>query len=170
MIDKSKVLKNRDAVTNHEREGFKENNTVFGKILQGRLPASIVYEDENLLALKDISPASDVHYLIIPKEHITDYEALRLRHKKMLEDMVVLANALYKVETGESGEAAREERVLNLGFHRPPLTKVYHHLHLHVIWSMPAKNRWKRLLFPIGYGKHYKSPEYVIQNLPEEKS
>eukprot|EP00924_Labyrinthula_sp_SR-Ha-C_P002860 maker-scaffold_13-snap-gene-9.51-mRNA-1 protein AED:0.29 eAED:0.29 QI:117/1/1/1/1/1/2/459/166 len=166
MIDKSKVLKNRDAATNHERDGFNKNKTVFGKILQGNLPARIVYEDDTLLAFRDISPASDTHYLIIPKEHVSDYKALKLRHKEMVQDMIDLANALYNVETGEDGAAARQEGNLSVGFHRPPLIQVYH-LHLHVIWPMPAKNMWKRFLFPQGYGKLYKSPEDILSDLLE---
>ena len=43
---------------------------VFCKIAAGEIPADIVFENENLIAFKDISPAAPVHILIIPKQHI----------------------------------------------------------------------------------------------------
>ncbi len=46
------------------------NPTVFGMILRGELSADIVYEDEEALAFRDISPQADVHVLVIPRRHI----------------------------------------------------------------------------------------------------
>jgi histidine triad (HIT) family protein len=43
---------------------------IFCKIAEKEIPSSIVYEDEDLLAFKDINPIDKVHILIIPKEHI----------------------------------------------------------------------------------------------------
>jgi len=45
-------------------------NCIFCKIVKKEIPASIVYEDAELLAFKDINPIDKVHLLIIPKEHI----------------------------------------------------------------------------------------------------
>jgi len=45
-------------------------NCIFCKIVNGELPSTKLYEDENILAFKDISPATPVHILIIPKQHI----------------------------------------------------------------------------------------------------
>lgn len=44
--------------------------TVFSKIIQKEIPADIVYEDEEILAFKDIHPLAPVHILIIPKREI----------------------------------------------------------------------------------------------------
>lgn len=46
-----------------------ENNTVFGKIIRGEIPATKVYEDQKCLAFMDINPVSKGHLLLIPKEH-----------------------------------------------------------------------------------------------------
>ncbi|HRH24849.1 MAG TPA: HIT family protein [Candidatus Paceibacterota bacterium] len=46
-----------------------ENNTVFGKIIRGEIPATKVYEDEKCLAFMDINPVSKGHLLLIPKDH-----------------------------------------------------------------------------------------------------
>jgi len=45
-------------------------NCLFCKIINKKIPAEIIYEDENLLAFKDIHPKAPVHILIIPKKHI----------------------------------------------------------------------------------------------------
>ena len=49
---------------------YADNPTVFGRILEGSLPASIVEETETVLCFHDISPASEHHILIIPKRRI----------------------------------------------------------------------------------------------------
>ncbi|OIO49436.1 histidine triad nucleotide-binding protein [bacterium (Candidatus Gribaldobacteria) CG_4_10_14_0_2_um_filter_41_16] len=43
---------------------------LFCKIVEKRLPAEIVFEDEFFLVFKDIHPRAPIHYLIIPKDHI----------------------------------------------------------------------------------------------------
>jgi histidine triad (HIT) family protein len=44
---------------------------IFCKIAKGEIPSQKVYEDDRILAFKDINPEAPVHILIIPKEHIT---------------------------------------------------------------------------------------------------
>lgn len=46
-----------------------ENDTVFGKIIRGEIPATKVYEDDKCLAFMDINPVSKGHLLLVPKEH-----------------------------------------------------------------------------------------------------
>lgn len=43
---------------------------IFCKIIKGEIPSEKVYEDEDILAFKDIDPAAPIHILIIPKKHI----------------------------------------------------------------------------------------------------
>ena len=43
---------------------------IFCKIYEKKIPSTIIYEDEELLAFKDINPIDKVHFLIIPKLHI----------------------------------------------------------------------------------------------------
>lgn len=45
-----------------------ENDTVFGKIIRGEIPATKVYEDEQFLAFLDINPVTKGHTLLLPKE------------------------------------------------------------------------------------------------------
>ena len=44
---------------------------LFCKIVKGEIPSEKVYEDEEVLAFKDINPAAPIHILVIPKKHIT---------------------------------------------------------------------------------------------------
>ena len=46
------------------------DDCIFCKIVKKEIPAKIVFEDEELLAFKDINPIDKVHLLIIPKDHI----------------------------------------------------------------------------------------------------
>ena len=43
---------------------------IFCKIINGEIPSEIVYEDEEILAFKDIAPKAPVHIIVIPKKHI----------------------------------------------------------------------------------------------------
>ncbi|MBQ9901253.1 MAG: histidine triad nucleotide-binding protein [Clostridia bacterium] len=48
---------------------------LFCKIVAGEIPSTKVYEDEFVLAFKDINPMAPVHILVIPKQHIADSAA-----------------------------------------------------------------------------------------------
>ena len=43
---------------------------IFCKIANGEIPSQIVYEDDKIIAFKDLAPQAPVHFLVIPKEHI----------------------------------------------------------------------------------------------------
>ena len=45
---------------------------LFCKIVAGEIPATVVLEDEKVLAFRDINPAAPTHVLVIPKEHVPD--------------------------------------------------------------------------------------------------
>ena len=70
---------------------IQENQTIFGKILRGEIPADRVYEDDKILAFKDIAPKARVHVLVIPKKHL---QCLRCA---TAEDADILSHMLLKV-------------------------------------------------------------------------
>ena len=47
------------------------NDCLFCKIVEKKIPADIVYESEDIIAFKDIEPKAPIHCLIIPKKHIS---------------------------------------------------------------------------------------------------
>lgn len=46
------------------------DNCIFCKIIKKEIPSTVVYEDEKVLAFKDINPLAPVHILVVPKKHI----------------------------------------------------------------------------------------------------
>src|SRR5262245_22241803 len=53
------------------------DSTIFGKIIRRELPADIVYEDDDLIAFRDIAPQAPVHVLFVPKTPIATLNDLR---------------------------------------------------------------------------------------------
>jgi len=53
------------------------NDCLFCKIVAKEIPADIVYEDEDIIAFKDINPQAPVHILIIPKIHINSHNDIK---------------------------------------------------------------------------------------------
>lgn len=53
-----------------------EKHTIFDKILAKQIPATVVYEDDAILAFHDISPQAKVHVLVIPKKRAINFAEL----------------------------------------------------------------------------------------------
>ena len=49
-------------------------NTIFDKIINKEIPAEVIYEDEDVLAFKDVNPQAPVHILVIPKKKWPDLQ------------------------------------------------------------------------------------------------
>ncbi len=67
---------------------------LFCRIVNKEIPAEIVFENNKLLAFKDIDPQAPVHILIIPKEHITSTNDINDNHKELIGDMLLTAKRL----------------------------------------------------------------------------
>ncbi len=63
------------------------NNTVFGEIFRGTLPADVLYEDDEVLVFRDIAPVSEFHALVIPKRLITHCDAAQSTDVPLLRHM-----------------------------------------------------------------------------------
>jgi len=57
--------------SDHMNEVGENNDCLFCRIVEKKVPADIVYESDDLIAFKDIEPRAPIHYLIIPKKHIS---------------------------------------------------------------------------------------------------
>jgi histidine triad (HIT) family protein len=101
-------------------------NCIFCKIAQGQIPAQKVYEDEELLAFKDIHPKAPLHLLIIPRAHIVSLQEVDAAHAQILGKMLVLAPRLAR----ENGSPDGFRTIINTG--RVGGQEVYH-LHVHVL-------------------------------------
>ena len=101
-------------------------NCIFCKIAQGQIPAQKVYEDEELVAFKDIHPKAPLHLLIIPRAHIVSLQEVDAAHAQILGKMLVLAPRLAR----ENGSPDGFRTIINTG--RVGGQEVYH-LHVHVL-------------------------------------
>lgn len=71
-----------------------DDNCIFCKIVAGKIPATKVYEDDDILAFKDINPWAPVHFLMIPKDHIASMAQLQPEHQAMMGKIMTLAPQL----------------------------------------------------------------------------
>lgn len=100
---------------------------IFCRIVAGRIPADIVYEDQDFLAFRDIMPVAPTHMLIIPKTHITSATELADAQQKLAGRLIIIAKNLAKKE----GIARKGYRlVINCG---PEGGQIVPHLHLHLL-------------------------------------
>lgn len=65
------------------------SDCIFCKIIQKDIPASIVYEDDDMLCFKDINPFAPVHLLLIPKRHLSSLADATDEHAALLGRMMV---------------------------------------------------------------------------------
>ncbi|HEU5435470.1 MAG TPA: histidine triad nucleotide-binding protein [Telluria sp.] len=111
------------------------DNCLFCKIAAKKIPAAVVYEDDELLAFKDINPAAPVHLLVIPKRHVATLSDTTPEHTAMLGRLLALAPKLAEehgcaVVHGENGPEGGYKTLINSG---PNGGQEVYHLHLHVI-------------------------------------
>lgn len=69
---------------------------IFCKIINGEIPSEKVYEDDKVIAFKDINPAAPIHILVIPKEHVQDVLAVNPENKEMISDIFLAINKIAK--------------------------------------------------------------------------
>ena len=71
-------------------------STIFKKIINKEMNADIVYENDTILAFKDIKPASPIHILIIPKKEIPTINDISVDDKELLGEMFIVAGKIAK--------------------------------------------------------------------------
>ena len=103
------------------------SDTLFEKIVAREIPADIVYEDDELLAFRDIEPQAPIHVLVIPKTHIATLNDLEVDHAELVGKMVLAAAKIAKDE-GIAEDGYR----LNLNCNQQGGQSVYH-IHLHLL-------------------------------------
>ena len=121
------------------------DNCLFCKIAAKQIPAAVVYEDDDLLAFKDINPAAPVHLLVIPKKHISTLTEAQPEDTALLGKMLALAPKLAEEHgvavksDGNGGRSGGYKTLINSG---PDGGQEVYHLHLHVYGG---KRPWRGL-------------------------
>lgn len=100
---------------------------LFCKIVAGELPGAVVYQDEHLVAFKDINPQAPMHVLIVPRRHVPSLNELAPADDALVGEMVRRAAAL----AAERGYAEGGYRtIFNCN---ADAGQTVFHIHLHVL-------------------------------------
>ena len=103
------------------------DNCLFCNIVVGEIPADIIYEDDSIIAFRDINPQAPVHILIIPKLHISTLNDLKPEHAELIGELILSAKDIAKKE-GISDAGYRT------GFNcNKAAGQTVYHIHLHLL-------------------------------------
>lgn len=100
--------------------------TIFTKIIKGDLPADKVFENERIVAFKDINPSAPVHILIIPKKEIADIQSVSPDDLPLIGEIIQVAQDLAKRFNISDGYRLLTNNGSAAG-------QVIFHLHFHLI-------------------------------------
>jgi histidine triad (HIT) family protein len=99
---------------------------IFCRIAGGKLPAEIVYQDDTVVAFKDVHPKAPVHILIIPRKHIVSLAEVSEGDLPLVAHMLGVANTVAK----QQGTGSAYKIVINTG---GDAGQVVMHLHMHLL-------------------------------------
>ena len=104
-----------------------DSDCLFCKMARGEITPDVVYQDDAVLAFRDINPQAPVHVVLIPKRHVISVNELQPEHDGLIGRLVRAAAEVARKE----GIAERGYRLLtNCG---PDGGQVVMHLHFHVV-------------------------------------
>ena len=101
-------------------------NCLFCKIVAGTIPSTKVYEDEKILAFRDIAPQAPTHILVIPKTHIPSVDGITPENSDLVAHIFATIPAIARAEGLENGYRV----VSNCG---PDAGQTVPHLHFHIL-------------------------------------
>ncbi len=106
------------------------SNCLFCKIINKETPADIVYENEKVIAFKDISPKAPIHILIVPKKHITSLKEVKIKDKELLGELFLVAK---KIAWDKNLKGYK--LIVNVG---RKAGQIVDHLHIHLLSGKPS--------------------------------
>ncbi|MGE4560171.1 MAG: histidine triad nucleotide-binding protein [Desulfobulbus sp.] len=74
------------------------DNCLFCKIIQGDIPAAKLYEDDDVLAFRDIAPQAPVHFLVIPKKHLSGPAVVSEEDERVVGKMLRVGSEIARKE------------------------------------------------------------------------
>ena len=101
-------------------------NCLFCKIIAGDIPSTKVYEDDLVLAFRDIAPQAPTHILVIPKAHIASVAEINEENSQVVAHIFRIIPQIAKAEGLEGGYRV----VSNCG---DDAGQTVHHLHFHIL-------------------------------------
>lgn len=100
-------------------------NCLFCKIINKELPSDIVYEDDKIIAFKDIRPKAPIHLLILPKKHILSVDHLEIPDRDLMGELILTAKVI-----AEKINLKGYKLMINVGRDGG---QIIDHLHLHLL-------------------------------------
>ncbi|MEM9322464.1 MAG: histidine triad nucleotide-binding protein [Pseudomonadota bacterium] len=104
-----------------------DKNCLFCKIIRREIPADFVYEDDEIVAFRDINPQAPVHNLFVPRRHIESANALTEKDAALMGRLVLAARG-HAAEQGFADSGFR--LVMNTNAHG---CQTVFHMHLHLL-------------------------------------
>ena len=101
-------------------------NCLFCKIVAGDIPSTTVYEDDLILAFRDIAPQAPTHILVVPKAHIADCNGISAENSAVVAHIFSVIPQIARAE----GLANGYRVVSNCG---DDAGQTVHHLHFHIL-------------------------------------
>ena len=101
-------------------------NCIFCKIVAGDIPSTKVYEDETVLAFRDIAPQAPTHILVIPKTHVASVNEITAENSALVAHIFQVIPQIAAAEGLQDGYRV----VSNCGAHAG---QTVHHLHFHIL-------------------------------------
>ena len=102
------------------------SDCIFCKIIAGDIPSTRVYEDDTVLAFRDIAPQAPTHILVIPKLHLGSVNEVTAENSAVVAHIFEVIPQIAKAE----GLANGYRVVSNCG---PDAGQTVHHLHFHIL-------------------------------------
>jgi len=102
-------------------------STIFSKIINKEIHTDILFENDKILAFRDISPQAPVHFLVIPKKEIRSINDINEEDKSLIGELFIVAKEIAKKE-GISEKGYRT--IFNCNEHGG---QTVYHIHLHVL-------------------------------------
>lgn len=100
--------------------------TIFKRIIDGEIPAKIIYEDEHCLAFEDIKPAAPMHFLVIPKQEIASVDDISPGDEELIGHLF----SAIRTVAAKLGLTDGYRVITNCG---PDAGQEVPHLHFHVL-------------------------------------
>lgn len=101
------------------------SDCIFCKIANHEIPSDVVYEDERVIAFRDLEPKAPTHVLVIPKEHYAN-----IVDDVPAETLAAMVDAIREVVRGEGIEESGFRVITNAG---DDAGQTVHHFHMHVL-------------------------------------
>lgn len=107
---------------------------LFCAIAAGEIPSTKVYEDDLILAFRDIAPQAPTHILVIPKAHLSGVSAITAEHQSLIGHIFTVIPEIARQEGLENGYRV----VSNCG---PDAGQTVNHLHFHILGGKVLETR-----------------------------